>query len=356
MHFEGQMPKMSSDCDAMASSSQGFSSKRPLSKSLRRTTSNRAVTVRERAISPPSRAHQAILKASREQNPELHNKPQGCSTSRPALSPQTNTPSASLPPPLPALKAKHLSRSLTCLSPDPDLEKNARSNPSTVPTHPDLPKLSVPASEIRLKSNVVTSPEKDQRAPVSSQQCSPADGPATFVKSFFRSSTFSALRDQNTYQASERSSLSAVADATPVSKPFLRSSSFIHVPSQGQEPEQEQKVDPIVSGFSKWARSLRPKPAAEQVIEIPDSSPYSLHTGPSDKRTSTSRVPSIVDVENSFGVLTRGLLDSSRNAVKAVQDKARHLVSQKRYQVHSYARWTVVVSEISSVICVKCTV
>lgn len=75
------------------------------------------------------------------------------------------------------------------------------------------------------------------------------------------------------------------------------------------------------------------KPAADQVIEVDESSPYSLHSGSSAKWTSSVGVLPIAEVENSFDVFTKGLLDSSRSAVKAVQNKARHLVSQKWYQV-----------------------
>jgi len=70
-------------------------------------------------------------------------------------------------------------------------------------------------------------------------------------------------------------------------------------------------------------------------IPIPESSPYSLLSGAFTKRPSPSRVLPVVEIENTIGVFTKGFFDSSRNAVKAVQNKARHLVlhNKQRYQV-----------------------
>jgi phosphatidylinositol-3,4,5-trisphosphate 3-phosphatase/dual-specificity protein phosphatase PTEN len=44
---------------------------------------------------------------------------------------------------------------------------------------------------------------------------------------------------------------------------------------------------------------------------------------------------------NLFGSITKGLVDTSKNAVKAVQVKARHVVSQnkRRYQVLLLFKW-----------------
>ncbi|CAK9868851.1 unnamed protein product [Sphagnum jensenii] len=69
----------------------------------------------------------------------------------------------------------------------------------------------------------------------------------------------------------------------------------------------------VASGFGKRT------PAKIPVVEAPDES------------TSSNAV---VQEGNAFGTFTKGFLDSSRNAVKAVQLKARHLVSQnkRRYQ------------------------
>ncbi|XP_024359682.1 phosphatidylinositol 3,4,5-trisphosphate 3-phosphatase and protein-tyrosine-phosphatase PTEN2A isoform X5 [Physcomitrium patens] len=327
------MPEMGAGCDALPGGQPSSSPKRPLSKSLRRSASNRAIPVRGAEVFPSSLAHQKFLKASLEQNPELHLRTQQLSTSSTLFPLKTTTPSTSLPPPLLTAKSKHLSRSLTSLPLEPEPDKTAHSKTITIPTHSDLlPNARMPCLESCVKPNVVTSREKDMIIPVPSQQDTLAGGPDIFVKSLFRSSTFSALRKHATPPLPEESSLYTVADPPSASKSFWRSFTFKHMPSKGGESVQEQNADPIVSGLSKWARSIVTKPAADQVIEVDESSPYSLHSGSSAKWTSSVGVLPIAEVENSFDVFTKGLLDSSRSAVKAVQNKARHLVSQKWYQ------------------------
>jgi phosphatidylinositol-3,4,5-trisphosphate 3-phosphatase/dual-specificity protein phosphatase PTEN len=58
-------------------------------------------------------------------------------------------------------------------------------------------------------------------------------------------------------------------------------------------------------------------------------SPKSPAADDSPEGTSSTSQPGI------FGTITKGLVDTSKNAVKAVQVKARHAVSQnkRRYQV-----------------------
>lgn len=306
--------------------------------SLSRSVSNRAMSVR--GSQSPSLHNQVVLRNSREQNPEYYI-PQQPPTPKTLFSLHTTPPSDRPPPPSPIAKSKRLSRSLTFSSPGSKTARNLHSDsnssdPST------LPKPGVES----------TSREDDLKAPTPSQ----ADGPALFVKSLFRSSTFSAPRDSRADQNTSHPSSMSTDPAPSSTKPFFRSSSFAHkeqgfsiakslsrslssLSSREQEQGQELgfRADSF-SGFSKWARSFRSKPAAEPShVEIPESSPYSLFPGPSSSssKRESSRVFPIEELENSFGVLTKGLLDSSKNAVKAVQDKARHLVSQnsQRYQV-----------------------
>nr|DAD27508.1 TPA_asm: hypothetical protein HUJ06_028976 [Nelumbo nucifera] len=101
------------------------------------------------------------------------------------------------------------------------------------------------------------------------------------------------------------------------------------------------------SGISSWARSLRsPQPSVsgqeESQTGTAGKSTFARFTGglglrlsPKDpvsdenaEGTSTAAQPGV------FGSITQGLVDSSRSAVKAVQVKARHIVSQnkRRYQ------------------------
>jgi phosphatidylinositol-3,4,5-trisphosphate 3-phosphatase/dual-specificity protein phosphatase PTEN len=337
MHFEERMPKMGVDCDALPNGLPR-SPKHPLSKSLRRSASNRAIN---RGHESSSLLNQAILKNSRGHNLEYH-KPQHPSSPKTLFSLQTTPPLKPVLPPKPSANSKHFSRSLTFSSIERESERkrhrDCKPNPSTAPDH--IPNLLLP------EANVVT--KKDDVVPISSLQDSEADGPSIFSKSLFRSSSFSGLRDltrgPNASTPSETGSrrLSTGSPSKDGLKGFMRSSSFAHKQqesptvksfsrsSSAGEPAREQKAD-LVSSFSKWARSFRSKPAADQGMEIPESSPYCLLSRPADKRASP-RVSPIVEIENSFGVLTKGFLDSSRNAVKAVQDKAQLLLN-KRFQV-----------------------
>lgn len=102
------------------------------------------------------------------------------------------------------------------------------------------------------------------------------------------------------------------------------------------------------SGLSSWAKSLKiPQPLSSAQDDSPTEnagkstfarftsglalrlSPKSPQQDDSFDSTSTTSQPGFI------GTLTKGLVDSSKNAVKAVQVKARHVVSQnkRRYQV-----------------------
>ena len=100
------------------------------------------------------------------------------------------------------------------------------------------------------------------------------------------------------------------------------------------------------SGLSSWAKNLKiPQPSSGQ--ESPTgkntfsrlTSGLGLRSSPKDPQQDDSAVGSTTSATAQagvFGSLTKGFVDSSKNAVKAVQVKARHMVSQnkRRYQVH----------------------
>ena len=98
------------------------------------------------------------------------------------------------------------------------------------------------------------------------------------------------------------------------------------------------------SGLSSWAKNLKiPQPSSGQ--ESPTgkntvsrlASGLGLRLSPKDPQQDESAEGSTTPTTAQagvFGSLTRGIVDSSKNAVKAVQVKARHMVSQnkRRYQ------------------------
>lgn len=102
------------------------------------------------------------------------------------------------------------------------------------------------------------------------------------------------------------------------------------------------------SGISTWAKSLKiPQPFAGSQEVSPSGnsgkSPFSRLTGglglrssPKSPQSEESSGGASPTTQSGFlGTITKGLVDSSKNAVKAVQVKARHVVSQnkRRYQV-----------------------
>lgn len=98
------------------------------------------------------------------------------------------------------------------------------------------------------------------------------------------------------------------------------------------------------SGLSSWAKNLKiPQPSSGQ--ESPTgkntfsrlTSGLGLRSSPKDQQQDDSAEGSSTPTTAQagvFGSLTKGIVDSSKNAVKAVQVKARHMVSQnkRRYQ------------------------
>lgn len=104
------------------------------------------------------------------------------------------------------------------------------------------------------------------------------------------------------------------------------------------------------SGLANWAKNLRINPNSNsQENATPGEAvknPFSLLSNSFGKRSSP-RIP-VVEApldgpsltssgsqDGAFGNIAKGFLDTSKNAMKAVQLKARHLVSQnkRRYQV-----------------------
>jgi phosphatidylinositol-3,4,5-trisphosphate 3-phosphatase/dual-specificity protein phosphatase PTEN len=145
-----------------------------------------------------------------------------------------------------------------------------------------------------------------------------------------RSSSDVLTRDQQSTRVTSQSSL-------------FRSSS-----SLGDGSEGPARSNPI-SSLSQWARGLRMPLSSSQEsssgAETTKTSPFSLVASGFGKRTPT-KIPlveapdestssnAVVQEGSAFDTFTKGFLDSSRNAVKAVQLKARQLVSQnkRRYQ------------------------
>lgn len=134
---------------------------------------------------------------------------------------------------------------------------------------------------------------------------------------------------------------------SPASAPPTSDSS-----SQPLKPAQEASSKfTFAGGFSSWTRGFRlPTLAApenpQQVPAEANRSTFSLLTGGFGKRavvstattespTAGNSSPAAAVTEGALGSFTKGFLDTSRNAVKVVQIKARHIVSQnkRRYQV-----------------------
>lgn len=102
------------------------------------------------------------------------------------------------------------------------------------------------------------------------------------------------------------------------------------------------------SAISAWAKSLKiPQPLAPTQDDSPTgnagkstfarfTSGLGLRLSPKAPSSDDSSDGTSMTAQPGFiGTVTKGLVDSSKNAVKAVQVKARHVVSQnkRRYQV-----------------------
>lgn len=102
------------------------------------------------------------------------------------------------------------------------------------------------------------------------------------------------------------------------------------------------------AGISTWAKNLKvPQPFAstqnDSGVENTEKSAFAKFTSglgirlsPKSPQPNETTEGTSSGTESSFiGTITKGLVDTSKNAVKAVQVKARHAVSQnkRRYQV-----------------------
>lgn len=101
------------------------------------------------------------------------------------------------------------------------------------------------------------------------------------------------------------------------------------------------------SGLSSWTRNLRISSSSQEDSQQGNSvkstlarftSGFNLRSSPKSPVTDESsegQGASTTVQSGVFGSLTKGIVDSSKSAVKAVQVKARHMVSQnkRRYQV-----------------------
>lgn len=105
------------------------------------------------------------------------------------------------------------------------------------------------------------------------------------------------------------------------------------------------------TGISSWAKNLKVSPSFSGSQDESSSgnvgksafarltSNLGLRLSPKSPMDDSPSEPAAQS--NLFGTITKGLVDSSKNAVKAVQVKARHAVSQnkRRYQVLLSFKW-----------------
>lgn len=97
------------------------------------------------------------------------------------------------------------------------------------------------------------------------------------------------------------------------------------------------------SSISSWAKSLKiPQPLAASQDDSPTgnagkstftrfTSGLALRLSPKASSSEDSSDGTKMNLQPGFiGAITKGLVDSSKNAVKAVQVKARHVVSQNK--------------------------
>ncbi|OIW06974.1 hypothetical protein TanjilG_18362 [Lupinus angustifolius] len=137
---------------------------------------------------------------------------------------------------------------------------------------------------------------------------------------------------------------SDVSTSPPVNETGGQASSGVVSGQDNSAHEAPSRVSP--TGISSWAKNLKvPQPFSGSQDE-----PSSGNTGKSAFSRITSNIglrlspksPPVAEDSSSetagqsnfFGSITKGLVDTSKNAVKAVQVKARHVVSQnkRRYQ------------------------
>lgn len=131
--------------------------------------------------------------------------------------------------------------------------------------------------------------------------------------------------------------------APPVTSPGNQSSSS---PRQNSSPQGTQSLF-SATGISSWAKTLKFPQTSDQEEQQSGNAGKStlsrltsglgLRLSPksSQSEETVDEVASPNSQPGVFGSFTKGIVDTSRSAVKAVQVKARHMVSQnkRRYQV-----------------------
>jgi phosphatidylinositol-3,4,5-trisphosphate 3-phosphatase and dual-specificity protein phosphatase PTEN len=115
-----------------------------------------------------------------------------------------------------------------------------------------------------------------------------------------------------------------------------------------EKQEESSRTQEETPGIFSWARNLKiPQTAAAVPQDSPTgkstfsrlTSSLSLRLSPKGAQTeefTAEGTSSGAPNGGVLGTLTKGIVDTSKNAVKAVQVKARHMVSQnkRRYQVN----------------------
>ncbi|XP_021288941.1 phosphatidylinositol 3,4,5-trisphosphate 3-phosphatase and protein-tyrosine-phosphatase PTEN2A [Herrania umbratica] len=134
--------------------------------------------------------------------------------------------------------------------------------------------------------------------------------------------------------------------AVDLSSPPPAKASDVQTPA-ATDPGPDNSTHDAPSKLSSWAKNLKiPQPFAASQEDSPTGnagkSTFARFTSGLGLRSSPKSPPandssdgtSAAAQSGLFGTITKGIVDSSKNAVKAVQVKARHVVSQnkRRYQ------------------------
>ena len=135
----------------------------------------------------------------------------------------------------------------------------------------------------------------------------------------------------------------------PISSPSSTTTENTQAASTEKESSAADK--PSILSWTKSLRISSSKPEDSQQGSNLKST-FSRFTGGFNLRSSPSSATSDESLEGKdasnavqqgvFGSITRGIVDSSKSAVKAVQVKARHIVSQnkRRYQVFTVYKYS----------------
>lgn len=139
---------------------------------------------------------------------------------------------------------------------------------------------------------------------------------------------------------------SADSSSPSVKSPDIQSPAAANLGPDNSAHDVPSKLS--AAGITSWAKSLKiPQPLATTQDDSPTgnagkstfarfTSGFGLRLSPkSPPADDSSEGMSTTSQPGFIGTITKGLVDTSKNAVKAVQVKARHAVSQnkRRYQV-----------------------